>query len=175
MKRSTLARLESLGGRVTVVPAQTTAAEILERKPKGILVSNGPGDPAAVTYTIETIKGVLGKVPIFGICLGHQLLGLALGGKTYKLKFGHRGGNQPVKNLATGKVHVSSHNHGFAVDIDSLKHADVEPWFVSLNDGCNEGLRCKSIPAASVQFHPEAAPGPNDCRYLFEDWMAGLR
>jgi carbamoyl-phosphate synthase small subunit len=175
IKRSTLRYLAKLGGRVTVVPATASAAEILERKPRGVLVSNGPGDPAAVTYTIETIRGLLGKVPLFGICLGHQLLALALGGKTYKLKFGHRGGNQPVKDLRTDKVHVSAHNHGFSVDLASLPKADVEPWFVNLNDGTNEGLRHKQIQAASVQFHPEAAPGPNDCRYIFTDWLACLR
>ena len=175
VKRSTLRYLTSLGGRVTVVPATTSAAEILERKPAGVLVSNGPGDPAAVTYTIEAIRGLLGKVPLFGICLGHQLLGLALGGKTYKLKFGHRGGNQPVKDLRTDKVHVSAHNHGFSVDMASFKKGLVEPWFVNLNDATNEGLRCESMRAASVQFHPEAAPGPNDCRYIFTDWLSCLR
>jgi carbamoyl-phosphate synthase small subunit len=174
IKRRTLHRLAQLGGRVTVVPATMSAAEILERKPRGVLISNGPGDPAAVTYTIETIRGLLGKVPVFGICLGHQLLGLALGAKTYKLKFGHRGGNQPVRDLRTDRVHVSSHNHGFAVDMASLDAGLAEPWFVNLNDGTNEGLRCKHVSASSVQFHPEAAPGPDDCRYLFEDWIKVL-
>jgi carbamoyl-phosphate synthase small subunit len=174
IKRSTLRYLTSLGGRVTVVPATTSADDILGLKPSGVLISNGPGDPAAVTYTIATVRSLLGRVPLFGICLGHQLLALALGGKTYKLKFGHRGGNQPVKDLATGQVHVSSHNHGFAVDMDSLRASEVEPWFTNLNDGTNEGLRCKTISAASVQFHPEAAPGPSDCRYLFADWIQSL-
>ncbi len=175
VKRRTLHRLTQLGGRVTVVPAATSAAEILERKPRGVLVSNGPGDPAAVTYAIAAVRELLGKVPVFGICLGHQILGLALGGRTYKLKFGHRGGNQPVRDLRTGNVCVSSHNHGFAVDMSSLDKNAVEPWFVNLNDQTNEGLRADSLRAASVQFHPEAAPGPDDCRYLFADWMSCLR
>jgi len=175
IKRSTLRYLASLGARLTVVPARTTADEILARRPRGVLISNGPGDPAAVTYVIATVRALLGKVPLFGICLGHQILGLALGGRTYKLKFGHRGGNQPVKDLRTGRVHISSHNHGFAVDLDSLPASEVEPWFVNLNDQTNEGLRCRTIPAASVQFHPESAPGPSDCRPIFGDWMACLR
>jgi carbamoyl-phosphate synthase small subunit len=175
IKRSTLRQLAAIGARVTVVPARMDAREILSLKPAGVLLSNGPGDPAAVTYAIATIRNLLGQVPIFGICLGHQLLGLALGARTYKLKFGHRGGNQPVKDLRTGKVKMSSHNHGFAVDATSLPAGEVEPWFTNLNDGTNEGLRCKTIPAQSVQFHPEAAPGPNDCRYLLDDWMAQIR
>jgi carbamoyl-phosphate synthase small subunit len=174
VKRRTLRRLVSLGAKVTVVPASFSARDILALSPSGVLVSNGPGDPAAVTYAIEAVRGLLGKVPLFGICLGHQLLALALGGRTYKLKFGHRGGNQPVRDLRTGRVHISSHNHGFAVDLDSLPAGEVEPWFVNLNDQTNEGLRCRSIPAASVQFHPEAAPGPSDCQFLFEDWIASL-
>ncbi len=174
IKRRTLRRLAALGARVTVVPATASAREILALSPAGVLLSNGPGDPAAVTYAIETVRALLGQVPIFGICLGHQLLGLALGGRTYKLKFGHRGGNQPVRDLRDGRVRISSHNHGFAVDMGSLPAGEVEPWFVNLNDGTNEGLRCKTIPACSVQFHPEAAPGPSDCQYLFEEWIASL-
>jgi carbamoyl-phosphate synthase small subunit len=175
VKRSTLRELARLGARVTVVPARTGASEVLALSPAGVLISNGPGDPAAVGYAIETVRGLLGKVPVFGICLGHQILALALGGRTYKLKFGHRGGNQPVRDLATGLVKISSHNHGFSVDATSLPEGECEPWFVNLNDGTNEGLRCRTIPAASVQFHPEAAPGPNDCRYLFADWLGSVR
>jgi carbamoyl-phosphate synthase small subunit len=160
--------------RVTVVPAQTSASDVLALKPDGIFLSNGPGDPAAVTYAIDNIKQLLGRVPIFGICLGHQLLGLALGGKTYKLKFGHRGGNQPVKNLGTGRVEISSHNHGFAVDADSLPQG-VEVTHVNLNDNCVEGLRASAWRAFSVQYHPEAAPGPHDARYLFRDFVALMK
>jgi carbamoyl-phosphate synthase small subunit len=175
IKRSTLRQLASLGARVTVVPARASAREVLALSPSGVLVSNGPGDPSAVTYVIATVRELLGQVPVFGICLGHQLLALALGARTYKLKFGHRGGNQPVRDLSTGRVLISSHNHGFTVDAATLPAGECEPWFVNLNDQTNEGLRCKSIPAMSVQFHPEAAPGPNDCRYLFSDWMNSLR
>ncbi|GIW72721.1 MAG: carbamoyl-phosphate synthase small chain [Planctomycetota bacterium] len=175
IKRSSLRALHRLGCRVTVVPATESAEDILARRPAGVLLSNGPGDPAAVGYAIETVRGLLGRVPLFGICLGHQILALALGGRTYKLKFGHRGGNQPVQDLRTGRVYISAHNHGFAVDFESLSASEVEPWFVALNDGTNEGLRCRSFAAASVQFHPEAAPGPNDLRWLFEAWVAELR
>jgi carbamoyl-phosphate synthase small subunit len=170
IKHNILRLLTAQPCRVTIVPAQTPASEVLALNPDGVFLSNGPGDPAAVTYAIDNIKQLLGRVPIFGICLGHQLLGLALGGKTYKLKFGHRGGNQPVKNLDTQRVEISSHNHGFAVDADSLPHG-VEVTHVNLNDNCVEGLRAASLRAFSVQYHPEAAPGPHDARYLFKDFV----
>ncbi len=174
IKHNILRLLTDHGCRVTIVPAQTSAADVLAMKPDGVFLSNGPGDPAAVTYAIDNIKQLLGRVPIFGICLGHQLLGLALGGKTYKLKFGHRGGNQPVKNLDTGHVEISSHNHGFAVDADSLPRG-VEVTHVNLNDHCVEGLRAPSWRAFSVQYHPEAAPGPHDARYLFRNFVALMK
>jgi carbamoyl-phosphate synthase small subunit len=174
IKHNILRLLTAHDCRVTIVPAQTSASEVLALKPDGIFLSNGPGDPAAVTYAIDNIRQLLGRVPIFGICLGHQLLGLALGGSTYKLKFGHRGGNQPVKNLNTGHIEISSHNHGFAVDADSLP-AGVEVTHVNLNDNCVEGLRAASLRAFSVQYHPEAAPGPHDARYLFEDFVSLMK
>ena len=136
-----------------------------------MFLSNGPGDPAAVTYAIETVKSLLGKVPIFGICLGHQILGLALGGTTYKLKFGHRGANHPVKNLQTGKIEITSQNHGFCVDLDSLTGKDVELTHMNLNDKTLEGFRCEKLPAFAVQYHPEASPGPHDSSYLFNDFI----
>ncbi len=170
IKHNILRLLTAHHCRVTIVPAQTSASEVLALNPDGIFLSNGPGDPAAVTYAIDNIKQLLGRVPIFGICLGHQLLGLALGGKTYKLKFGHRGGNQPVKNLDTGHVEISSHNHGFAVDAASLPQG-VEITHVNLNDNCVEGLRASALRAFSVQYHPEAAPGPHDARYLFRQFV----
>jgi carbamoyl-phosphate synthase small subunit len=175
IKHNILRLLSDHGCRVTIVPAQTSASDVLALKPDGVFLSNGPGDPAAVTYAIDNIKQLLGRVPIFGICLGHQLLGLALGGRTYKLKFGHRGGNQPVKNLDTNRVEISSHNHGFAVEADSLPQG-VEVTHINLNDNCVEGLRAASLRAFSVQYHPEAAPGPHDARYLFRyfvDLMKG--
>jgi carbamoyl-phosphate synthase small subunit len=170
IKHNILRLLSDHACRVTVVPAQTSASDVLALKPDGVFLSNGPGDPAAVTYAIDNIKQLLGRVPIFGICLGHQLLGLALGGKTYKLKFGHRGGNQPVKNLDKQHVEISSHNHGFAVDADSLPQG-VEVTHINLNDNCVEGLRAASLRAFSVQYHPEAAPGPHDARYLFRNFV----
>ncbi|HYL83166.1 MAG TPA: glutamine-hydrolyzing carbamoyl-phosphate synthase small subunit [Candidatus Angelobacter sp.] len=152
---------------VWVVPAQTSAEDVLGMKPDGVFLSNGPGDPEPIGYAIENIRGLIGKVPIFGICLGHQLCGLALGGKTYKLKFGHHGSNHPVKNLLTEQVEITAQNHGFAVDPDSLSKRDVEITHVNLNDHTNEGMRHKSLPLFSVQYHPEASPGPHDSHYLF--------
>ena len=156
---------------VTVVPAKASAADVLALKPDGIFLSNGPGDPEPVGYAIENIRKLLGRVPIFGICLGHQLCGLALGGKTFKLKFGHHGSNHPVKNLRTGKVEITAQNHGFCVDPDSLPSSEVEITHLNLNDHTNEGLRHRSLPLFSVQYHPEASPGPHDARYLFDDFV----
>jgi carbamoyl-phosphate synthase small subunit len=171
IKQNILRLLVSHGCEVTVVPAQTTAKEVLTRKPDGVFLSNGPGDPAAVTYAVETVQALLGKVPIFGICLGHQILGLALGGRTYKLKFGHRGANHPVKNLDTGKIEITSQNHGFCVDLDSLAGKDVDLTHMNLNDNTLEGLRCEKLSAFSVQYHPEASPGPHDSQYLFDNFL----
>jgi carbamoyl-phosphate synthase small subunit len=158
-----------------VVPATTPAADIQKLEPDGLFLSNGPGDPAAVTYAVDTIRDQLGARPTFGICLGHQLIGLALGGKTFKLKFGHRGANQPVKDLATGKVEITSQNHGFCVDMGSLEHADVELSHVNLNDNTLEGLTHKKMPLFSVQYHPEASPGPHDAAYLFDRFVAMMK
>jgi len=168
VKYNILRSLADAGCRVTVMPARVGAEEILAQKPDGVLLSNGPGDPAAVDYVIETTKGLIGKVPLFGICLGHQMLALALGGKTYKLKFGHHGVNHPVKDLRTQQVMITSQNHGFCVDVDSLGgDKNVEITHLNLNDQTCEGINLKHIPAFSVQFHPEAAPGPHDARYMF--------
>lgn len=172
VKRNILRRLSAYGCALTVVPASTSADEVLALNPDGIFLSNGPGDPAAVRYAILNIKQLVGKKPIFGICLGHQLLALALGGKTFKLKFGHRGGNHPVKNLRTGEIEITSQNHGFAVDPDSLDPATVEITHRNLNDGTNEGLRHRQLPIFSVQYHPEASPGPHDSDYLFREFIA---
>ncbi len=169
MKRNILRRLRQEGFAVRVVPADFSAADVLALKPDGVFLSNGPGDPAALTYVHENIRALMGRTPIFGICLGHQMLGYAVGGKTFKLKFGHRGGNQPVKDLRTGKVTITSQNHGFAVDADSLP-ADVEVSHINLNDHTVEGLVCKNHPVFSVQYHPEAAPGPNDATYFFRQF-----
>jgi carbamoyl-phosphate synthase small subunit len=166
-KRNILRCLVDSGFRVTVVPASTTAEQVLKLAPDGIFLSNGPGDPAALPYAVESIRGLLGKKPMFGICLGHQLLALALGATTYKLKFGHRGLNQPVKDLTTGKVEITTQNHGFVVDVESLKGA-AKTTHVHLNDGSSEGLEAPDARAFSVQYHPEAAAGPHDALYLFD-------
>ncbi|MBE0645716.1 MAG: glutamine-hydrolyzing carbamoyl-phosphate synthase small subunit [Bacteroidetes bacterium] len=171
IKRNILRLLDAHGCDVTVYPAQTSAEDLLATAPDGVFLSNGPGDPDAVSYGIETVRTLLGRVPLFGICLGHQLLALALGGGTYKMKFGHRGVNHPVKYLPTGKVEITSQNHGFAVDPDRLP-ASTEITHWNLNDNTLEGFRCTDIPAFSVQYHPEAAPGPHDSRYLFEQFIA---
>lgn len=171
VKRDILRQLVRSGCDVTVYPATTHADEILARNYDGVMLSNGPGDPEPVTYAQENIRHLLGKVPVFGICLGHQLLGLALGGKTYKLKFGHRGGNHPVKDLRTGRIEITAQNHGFSVDADSLSENDVEYTHINLNDQTLEGFRHRSVPALAVQYHPEAAPGPHDSFYLFNDFV----
>jgi len=168
MKRNILRNLVEMGCKVTVVPPKTPAKAILERKPDGVFVSNGPGDPEPVSYAIDTLKGLIGKATIFGICLGHQLLSLALGASSYKLKFGHRGGNQPVMNLATRRVEITSQNHGFAIDAKSLKKVGGVPSHENLNDGTLEGFSHKDHPIFSVQYHPEASPGPHDATYLFD-------
>lgn len=173
VKKNILRCLVDSGCKVTVVPATTNADEILALSPDGVFLSNGPGDPAAVGYAIETIKGLLGKKPIFGICLGHQLLALALGGKTYKLKFGHRGANQPVKDLETGRIEITTQNHGFCVDLASLPKSVVSTH-VHLNDGTSEGLAAADLAAFSVQYHPEAAAGPHDSLYLFDRFTSAM-
>jgi carbamoyl-phosphate synthase small subunit len=170
IKRNILRRLVQTGCRVTVVPAQTSAEDVLALKPDGVFLSNGPGDPEPLEPQVANIRKLIGKKPIFGICLGHQLLGLAVGGKTYKLKFGHRGANHPVRNELTKKVEITSHNHGFAVDPDSLP-ADVEITHVNLNDQTLEGFRHRNHPVFCVQYHPESAPGPHDSHYLFDDFV----
>jgi carbamoyl-phosphate synthase small subunit len=175
MKYNILRNLVEAGCEVTVLPPATSAAAILERQPDGVFVSNGPGDPEPVAYAIETLKGLIGKVPIFGICLGHQLLGLALGARTYKLKFGHRGGNQPVMNLATRRVEITSQNHGFAVETESLIQAGGTPTHENLNDKTLEGFSHKGEPIFSVQYHPEASPGPHDATYLFDCFLDMMR
>ncbi len=170
IKQNILRMLTRESCRVTVVPAETSAEDVLGMKPDGVFLSNGPGDPEPVDYAVRAIRSMMGRVPIFGICLGHQLTGLALGGRTYKLKFGHHGGNHPVQNNRTGKVEITAHNHNFAVDPDSINANDVELTHVDLNDQTLEGLRHKSLPLFSVQYHPEAAPGPHDSHYLFRDF-----
>jgi carbamoyl-phosphate synthase small subunit len=170
IKQNILRMLGREGCKVTVVPAETSAEVVLGLKPDGVFLSNGPGDPEPVDYAVKAIRGMMGRLPVFGICLGHQLCGLALGGRTYKLKFGHHGGNHPVKNHATGKVEITAHNHNFAVDPDSMNANEVELTHVDLNDNTLEGLRHKSLPLFSVQYHPEAAPGPHDSHYLFRDF-----
>jgi carbamoyl-phosphate synthase small subunit len=171
IKRNILRRLAEYGCTVTVIPAGHPAKDVLAMKPDGVFLSNGPGDPAAVKIAIANVKELVGKLPIFGICLGHQILALALGGSTFKLKFGHRGGNHPVKNLLTGQIEITSQNHGFAVNPDSLDPLVVEITHTNLNDQTNEGFRHRELPVFSVQYHPEASPGPHDSDYLFRDFM----
>ena len=170
VKRSILRQLAARGCELTVVPASTPAATILGHNPDGVFLSNGPGDPAAVTDAIKTVRKLLDRIPIFGICLGHQILALALGASTYKLKFGHRGGNHPVRDEATGKVQISAHNHGFAVDIETLP-TNTTMTHISLNDGCCEGLEAADMRAFSVQYHPESSPGPHDSDQLFDRFV----
>src|SRR5687767_914416 len=174
-KSNILRHLAERGVKVTVLPPDTTADEILKHKPDGLFISNGPGDPAVLDYAVKPIQDVLEKLPTFGICLGHQLLGRAIGASTYKLKFGHRGGNQPVKNLDTGRVEITSQNHGFAVDRDSLERQGGVVTHVNLNDGTVEGFRHAKLPVFSVQYHPEASPGPHDAAYLFDAFVEMIK
>jgi carbamoyl-phosphate synthase small subunit len=164
-----------IGSRVTVVPSDATAEDVLSLRPDGVFLSNGPGDPEPLEHQARQVKKLIGKTPVFGICLGHQILGLAFGGKTYKLKFGHHGANHPVLNQRTGKVEITSQNHGFCVDPDSLRDSDVEVTHLNLNDNTVEGLRHRSEPVFCVQYHPEAAPGPHDSHYLFNDFAAAMK
>ena len=178
IKQNILRRLVQVGCRVTVVPALTSAEDVLALKPDGVFLSNGPGDPEPLQTQVANVRKLIGRTPIFGICLGHQILGLAVGGSTYKLKFGHRGANHPVINQVTNRVEITSHNHGFAVDPDSLNTNEVEITHMNLNDQTLEGFRHRSHPVFCVQYHPEAAPGPHDSHYLFDDFvklMAGER
>lgn len=174
VKRAILQQLEALGASVAVVPYDATEAEVLAGDPDAVLVSPGPGDPTDLAGTINVLRRLIGRKPLYGICLGHQLLALACGGRTYKLPYGHRGGNQPVKDLIAGEVLVTAHNHGYAVDAASLPD-ELEATMTNLNDGTNEGFRHRELPVAGVQFHPEASPGPFDARRLFAEWLAELR
>jgi len=173
LKHNSLRNLAALGCKVTIVPAHTTAEDVTAMKPDGVWLSNGPGDPEPLTDIVENIRKLIGRYPIFGICLGHQLMGLAFGGRTYKLPFGHHGGNHPVKDLLTGRVEITAQNHGFAVDADSLP-ADCEITHINLNDNTVEGLRHRSLPVYSVQYHPEAGPGPHDPSHLFEEFVQSM-
>jgi len=175
VKFNILRELANNNCKVIFVPAKTDAKTILGLKPDGLLLSNGPGDPEGVPYVVETVKELLDKLPIFGICFGQQMLGLALGGKTYKLKFGHHGANHPVKDLKTGKIYITAQNHGFCVDINSLNKEDIEITHVNLNDNTLEGIKHKKLPVFSVQFHPEAGPGPNDAKYLFGKFVKMMK
>ena len=171
IKQNILRKLRGEGCKVTVVPAQTLAEDVLALKPDGVFLSNGPGDPEPCTYAVDNIRRLMGRQPIFGICLGHQLTGIALGGKTFKLKFGHHGGNHPVKQLNSGKIEITAHNHNFAVDPDSLPQSEVELTHIDLNDNTLEGMRHRNLPLFCVQYHPEASPGPHDSHYLFKDFV----
>ena len=174
IKRNILRHLVQLGSKVTVVPADTSSEDVLALRPDGVFLSNGPGDPEPLERQATQVRNIIGKVPVFGICLGHQILGLALGGKTYKLKFGHHGANHPVLNRDTGKVEITSQNHGFCVDPDSLTDADIEITHTNLNDGTVEGFRHRREPVFCVQYHPEAAPGPHDSHYLFHNFVKAM-
>jgi carbamoyl-phosphate synthase small subunit len=175
IKQNILRLLVDHNCEVTVVPAKTSGEDVLALKPDGVFLSNGPGDPEPATYAIENIRKLLGRVPVFGICLGHQICGLALGGKTFKLRFGHHGSNHPVKNLLTGQIEITAQNHGFCVDPDSLSSSAVEVTHLNLNDNTNEGLRHRSLPLFSVQYHPEASPGPHDSHYLFTQFTDTMK
>ena len=175
IKHNILRKLAERGCRVSILPASTGADDILALKPDGVLLSNGPGDPEGAPYVHETVRGILGKVPVFGICLGHQMLGLALGGRTYKLKFGHHGGNHPVMDMQTRRVSITSQNHCFCVDHDSLKDKGVEITHINLNDDTVEGMESRELKFFSVQFHPEAAPGPYDAEYLFDKFIETVK
>lgn len=170
-KQNIVRELNARGCEVTVVPYDTTAEEIIKMSPDGVMLSNGPGDPADVQVAVDMIKGIIGKIPFFGICLGHQLFALSQGATSFKMKFGHRGANHPVKDLSTGKIALTSQNHGYAIDADSLKETDLEVTHIALNDGTIEGLRHKFEPVFSVQYHPEACPGPTDSNYLFDQFI----
>jgi carbamoyl-phosphate synthase small subunit len=174
VKQNILRQLWEHGCQVIAVPAMTGAQEILDLAPDGVVISNGPGDPDPITYAIQATRELVGVVPLFGICFGQQILGLALGGRTYKLKFGHRGVNHPVKNLRTGEVEITTQNHGFCVDLDSLKGTGMIQTHTNLNDGTLEGMRHEELPVFSVQYHPEAGPGPHDARYLFDEFTRDM-